>query len=49
LVDEVERPSGGLAQMLDLETWEGPVETRRNFPAFRFAFVRLAPPYRGPN
>jgi hypothetical protein len=50
-IDVVTRPDRDLSQYLnpDAELWEGPVEMRRNFPAFRSVFVRMAAPYRGPN
>jgi len=49
-VDVRERPAD-IEQYLDpaMERWEGPVEVKRNFPAFRAVFVRLGEPYRGPN
>jgi hypothetical protein len=33
----------------DMEIWEGPVEIKRGFPAFRAVFVRMSMPDRGPN
>lgn len=50
-LDVVARPNENVSMLVnpDAESWEGPVEIRRNFPAFRAAFVRMSEPYRGPN
>jgi len=33
----------------DVKRWEGPIEIKRGFPAFRSVFVRMSMPYRGPS
>lgn len=33
----------------DAFVWEGPVEVKRNFPAYRSVFPLMNPPLRGPN
>jgi hypothetical protein len=39
----------GAFYAMDHEVWEGPVEIKRGFPAFRSVFPLMAAPYRGPN
>ncbi|HKY94014.1 MAG TPA: tachylectin-related carbohydrate-binding protein, partial [Kiloniellales bacterium] len=50
-LDVVTRPNEDTSLYVnpDIETWEGPVEIRRNLPAFRAVFVRMGEPFRGPN
>jgi hypothetical protein len=50
-IDVVSRPNEDISMYVnpDAESWEGPVEIRRNFPAFRSVFVRMGEPFRGPN